>query len=74
MVLAGYVSSAGRGGDQAWTAALAISAIGPFTLVPAHLIVRRMRLPLWRRAVLAAALALAVTLVATVGCIVAAGR
>ena len=41
--LAGIASSAQLSSDQAWPAALAISLLGPFSLIPAHLILRRAR-------------------------------
>ena len=43
--LAGIASSAQLSSDQAWPAALAISLLAPFALIPAHLILRRARVP-----------------------------
>lgn len=41
--LAGWFSPARLGGDQVWPTALAISALGPFALLPADLVARRVR-------------------------------
>lgn len=73
-VFAGLVSTVRLGGDEFWPAALTISALGPFTLVPAHLVLRRACLRRWPHAVLTAALALTLTFVASVVGIVLSGQ
>ncbi len=73
-VLAGSISSARLGSDQVWPGALAISALGPFTLVPAHLVLRRAHLPYWRHVMLTLLLAFVVTLVVSAMGVVFSGR
>jgi uncharacterized BrkB/YihY/UPF0761 family membrane protein len=72
--LAGIASSAQLSSDQAWPAALAISFLGPFALIPAHLILRRAYLPSWQHAVIASAVALAVILACSVAGILLIGQ
>ena len=62
--------SARLGGDQVWPAALAISALGPFALLPADLVSRRTRWTRGATLLLTAVLALLVNVVVTVAGIV----
>lgn len=73
-ILAGLFSSAGLGSDDVDIAEVAISAFGPFALVPAYLVLRRTHLPPWSKALLTMALALAVTLVISAAGILLCGR
>ena len=52
------------GADQAWPAAIGISVVGPFALVPAYLVLARLTASRWVRV----AATLALTLLADVLC------
>lgn len=73
MVLVGSVSAAQLGGDQVWPAALMISLLGPFVLLPVDVVVRPLGLRRRNRVLLTGLAVIVVVVVATaVGIVVAA--
>ena len=72
--LAGWFSPARLGGDQVWPAALAISALGPFALLPADVVSRRAKLGRGAAVLLTTGLALLINVaVSAVGIVLGAG-
>lgn len=71
--LAGWFSPAQLGDDEVWPTALAISALGPFALLPADLVARRVRFAHGATVLLTVPLALLIVVAGALGIVLGAG-